>query len=279
MTLSNFKIIFGIQFLHSYFNKSICDCLAYSPSEETKKLMERYRMGIDKNINGFKLFVNTQFSLIDILTYIKDKANTTYLDFDIRTNNSKFYFFTDFPIDWTGYVLYNSQIISNQDQDGTIKLQGELSENTDTSILAKLRIYIDDIITLKKSRDIIEYDIIFQSRATQWQYYIINKSKIVFNDPSIFGKSDIQFEVAKNVTIQNGQDALLFSSGKNLLPLSQKPKYKFDLVNSKSMPNNSKKKSTYKPIFSGLPNPDPARIGTERVNDKNLVISPMYVYV
>jgi len=56
---------------------------------------------------------------------------------------------------------------------------------------------------------------------------------------------------------------MLFSSGTNLLPLSEIPKYKFDLVNNSAAGDLSatKKLSTGKVVFKGLPNPDPGNTG------------------
>lgn len=279
MILSDYKIIFDIQFSHTYFKNNICDCLTYSPGKKTEQMIKQYQMKIDTNNNGFKCYANTKFSLTEFINYIKQTTDITYFDFEISTSNSKFYFFTDFPINWTGQVLYNSHSISDISEEDGMELKGTLSKNENTTSLANLKIYFDDLLKFKETGSGIQYKVNFQSRSTQWQYYIINKSAISFKEPVISGKSEIQFEAPKNVTIQNGQEALLFSSGDTLIPLSQIPKYKFDLINSKSLSNNSIKPTTYKPIFSGLPNPDPARIGIEVMNDKNLVTSPMYVYV
>lgn len=280
MIKSNYKILFGIQFFHSYFEKDRCDCLTFHAGDITRKLMHRFGFKIDNYDNGFKFFVNTTNTLKQFLDYVKSTTGETYFDFDIYSTNSKFYLFTDLPVNWVGQLLFDSQITLNSQDNDSIQLKATLSPKTDSDILGRLKIHFEDILSTQALNGSAKYEVKFESRATQWQYYVINKSDIPLDNPIVTGKSEIQFDGPKNITIQNGQEALLFSSGQNLIPLSNTPKYIFDLVNNKNgTQSENSKNPTYKPIFSGLPNPDPSRMGIIEVNGKNRVSSPMYIYV
>jgi hypothetical protein len=96
-------------------------------------------------------------------------------------------------------------------------------------------------------------------------------------NPNIAGKTNISFGGPENVTIDNGQQAMLFTSD-NLIPLSEVPVHRFNLVNNSDNSANQKV-SPGKLIFKGLPNPDPVRIGIDMAGKDTRVVSPMYVYV
>jgi hypothetical protein len=144
-----------------------------------------------------------------------------------------------------------------------------------------LKISLSDILKYQNKDGALQMQIEYTARATQWQYYIINRSLVKLDNPAVTGKSDIAFEGPANVTIATGQAALLFTSGKNLIPLSECPKYKFDLVNSSgaTQDNGSRSKKAGKIIFKGLPHPQPGRFGSLIVNGKGQVSSPIYLYI
>jgi hypothetical protein len=145
---------------------------------------------------------------------------------------------------------------------------------TDGQGIGRVRFYFADLVASPA------FEIRFSARATQWQYYIINRSAAQLDNPSITGKAGIPFEGPTEVTIASGQQALFFSTGENLLPLSLSPKYRFDLVNTAATDNGSAaRKSNAKVIFKGLPDADPKNIGIVRINGNTQVSTPIYVYV
>ncbi len=78
--------------------------------------------------------------------------------------------------------------------------------------------------------------------------------------------------------METGQQAILFTSGENLLPLAEIPEYRFNLVNT-PVAKSGQAPLPPQVVFKGLPNPDPVRIGTVATGEVTRVISPMYVYV
>ena len=103
---------------------------------------------------------------------------------------------------------------------------------------------------------------------------------MILANPSITSKDGISFTGPASVTIQSGQQALLFSSGESLIPLSQQPKQRFDLVDNPAPDNQQgQKRNSPKIIYKGLPNADPKFYGITEVNGSSQVTSPMYVYV
>lgn len=269
MMQSNYQIAFSVEVLHSYFEQQVCRCLRFSPSPATDQLMKKFDCRMRHKVNGFDLYTNSKQSLSNLLNYIKQVQDQTFFEFTITTVDPHFISFTDLPVDWIGTIMYDSGDLHTTQDGGVIGLNAQLTNNERPSPLGNLRIQFDDIVN-KESYP--QFRINFNARSTQWQYFIINKNAVVFDTPAI-GRSEIGFSTPQQVLIDNGEQATLFSSGDNLIPLSEVPKYKFDLV------NNSSNSRSPKILFKGLPNPDVKRIGIVNVKGQKQFSSPMYIYL
>ncbi|AXG74385.1 hypothetical protein DVK85_09130 [Flavobacterium arcticum] len=271
MINSNFQPVFNIAVWHSYFNDGVCKGLQFIPTSTTQQLVKRYGFLSRQLVNGLEWYANTTTPLPDYLNNIIKATGLMSFEFDIVTNSQLFYSYTDIDQNWIGQFLYNSkQTTLNQDKD-TLQLTPTLQEG-DTTILGKLTLYFDDLITLIKNHNTVSYSIQFTARATQWQYYIINRNVKPENNLEIKGKTALTFSNPQNVTTDNGEQALLFTS-LSFITLQEKPVYKFDLVSQ----NKSSTKLSTKVIYKGLPNPDPRNVAI--VKDITQLVSPMYVYI
>lgn len=76
--------------------------------------------------------------------------------------------------------------------------------------------------------------------------------------------------------METGENALLFSSGRPI-PLNEKPIYRFDLVNRPLTAGNQSIRLQI--IIKGLPVPMPQRMVKVTVNAKEMLASPVYVYL
>jgi hypothetical protein len=279
MMQSNLQRAFRIEVFHSYFEGDVCKCLQFKPGVVTRKLLNRFDLTIRNHINGFDFYVNSRNSLSEFLSYLENVTTEICFDFEIETNNPKFFLFTDLPTDWMGELIYSSKA-TIEDGDKLL-LTESLSIHKSSACLGKLTMNFEDILKFQNDKGYAKFDIRLSARSTQWQYFVINKSLIQLNNPAISAKTNIDFDGPENVFIESGQAALLFSSGKTLIPLSEKPKYKFDLINNPPLSSSEtiRKIPAPKIIWKGLPNPDPKRFGISKVNKENLVSSPMYVYI
>jgi hypothetical protein len=281
MMQSNNKIAFSVEVLHTYFENGICDCLLFVPSASTMNLLKKFGFNIRNQINGFEFYINAAKPMSPLFNYIGQTTGQNYFDFQMVTTDTEFTLYTDISTDWLGQLMFDSQSGSNKYDGGIVLLGENLSSEQDVSSIGNLKIYFEDILKYQNENGFAAFEIQLTARSTQWQYYVINKSAVQLDNPSIIGKTGISFEGPENVTIQSGQKALLFSSGDNLLPLSEVPKYKFDLVNTPKTngAESTKKKSGSKVLFKGLPNPDSKNIGIVNVNGKTQASSSMYVFV
>jgi hypothetical protein len=278
---SNFKIAFNVAVAHTYFDKGICNCLQFVPNAGTQMLFKRFGFITRNKIDGFELYSNSASELSILLNHINKVTGQNSFVFTIQTNNSSFNYFTDLPMGWRGQLVYNSQSTVNVSASNIVQLKETTSGDTDTTSMGTLTVNFDDLLKYSGAGGFAQFQISYKARSTQWQYYVINKSALALGNPAIVGKSDISFSLPTHVTIDSGQQAMLFSSGNKLIPLSEVPQYKFDLVNNPASTGgeSSAKSTSVKTIFKGLPNPDPNRIGMVSIDNQQQVSSPMYIYV
>lgn len=276
MIRSSYTRLFGLAVYHTYFENDVCTCLQFTPDENTSALLNRYGFKMRTSVNGFDFFFNGTGSAAGMLEYVAKITGQNYFEFTISSINEAFLLFTDLSVDWLGQIEFDSSSTANQNTNGTIVLAEHLATCALASDPGVLRIYFADIL----ANNYPAYQIRLNARATQWQYYIVNKSAAVLDNPSISGKPSAGFNGPESVTIPTGQQAILFSSG-DLLPLSEVPKYKFDLVNNSASdtPSPARKTAGGKVIFKGLPNPDPGNVGIVQINGKKQTASPIYVYL
>jgi hypothetical protein len=274
MSTSNFQMAFNVDVSHSYFKHNICSCLHYSPGPVTRTLAERFDVRIRKRISGFGFYINTRGPLSSFLQYAGAVSGQTYFDFDISATNPAFNFFTGSPAGWLGAFVYDSNSELNTTSGSTVQLIPAALPDAASPGIGILRVYFDDII----KNGPCQFTISYEARATQWQYFIINNSSVALQSPCISDKTGISFTGPENVTMETGQQAMLFTSGENLLPLAEIPQYKFNLVDTPAV-KSGQPVLPARIIFKGLPNPDPVRIGTVANGETIRVISPMYVYV
>jgi hypothetical protein len=278
MMNANYKLVFTVTVKHTFFQGDICNCLLFSPSTDTESLFKRFGFKIHSRNDGFDLYT-TNDSIEDYINYIQSSTGKSGFDFQIQTTNPDFVLFTDLPVNWLGQILYSNSDPLNQLKDETVILNQTLSEDSSTNIGA-LNIQFADLIKGNKPSQEINYQINFEARPTQWQYYVVNKSKVLLDNPSITGKSKIAFAGPSNVTLPTNEEALLFTS-ETLIPLSEIAVNNFDLANNPAAIQNDKLKTKANPkiVFKGLPNANPSHFGIFSENGIDCMSSPMYIYL
>ncbi len=248
------------------------------PDVKAVNILTRFKGVIKNGVNGFELYVEAASSLNGWLENIQQATGEVFFDFDIECSNPAFINFTDLPLGEIVKLAYNSSITENTGTGNSLKLVETFSSNSQPGQLGKLRVYFKDI-TLSTAGSYNKYIISFKARATQWQYYVINRSGELMDNPVITGTPDIPFQGPTAVLLENGQQALLFSSGNKLLPLSIQPLYAFSLFNKFTASEiGPEDKTTLKTIIKCLPTPG-ENIVTKNENGEVMVFSPMYVNV
>jgi hypothetical protein len=273
-----YKIAFSVAVKHSYFTSGACTCLAFSATEASGKLMAKYGFLVNPLHNGFQLFTNSSQPLNDYFEYIYKTSGLHYFEFEIQNLSPSFYLYTDLPLDQNGLLSYSSHQLISQ-QDNVLKLRGTFEAQRARPVFGSLKVYFDSIDQLTGTEQPCELELDYTARSTSWQYYIINKSGLTLANSTITGKSDIVFEGPLVSVLQNGEEALRFSSGDHLIALHEKPLVNFDLVSKKEGNGNSGRSTSSKLIYRNLPGPSVNNLSMETVNGKTLITSSIYVYL
>lgn len=278
MSQSVYIKAFDVMVYHTFFDTGKCNCLHFIPDAPTEKIFRKFGLRMNLISNGFELFLKSNSSITDTLAYISKTASLDYFEFNIKSDNPFFALFTAMPIHFPGQITYTSQDPENQDSNGTVVLHETLQQEKSNLFLGLLRISFED---LKKTAAAspMHFEMKFTARATQWQYYVINKNAVPLNNPVINEKGKMQFDDPEQIVLQTGEKALLFTSGKTNILLSEKPKYKFDLINTTESNGSGPKNSSGKVLLKGLPVPDVSRIGIIENAGTIQVTSPMYIYL
>lgn len=267
---TNYTSLFNISVLHTYFASGICDSLAYNPNATTKKIIDTYGFIVRKKQNGFELYTSTNQSIEDYLNYIKQVTGNDTFEFTGSAINQNFYNYTaEVPLTEIGVLSYENNAQTNT----PITLEETFISKSDAQEAIHITIKFDDIVNAHKANPNLTFQIQLNARKTQWQYNIINNSNQNFAEIDIESNTEeIQFSNEGETTLQNGQQATLFSSGTTLIPLKDTTEYKFNIVNTKQTIAGNRKET----IFKGLPIPDASNF---KILEDNIIASPMYVYI
>lgn len=280
MMKASYIKIFQVKVIHTYFNNNVCTCINIAPSKTTLEIMKRFGLSIHHQIDGISFYSNSNESYRNYLLYIETISGQKSFDFTLQSTKANFNIITDVPTDLCGLVHFDSKNASNTFSNGSFNIVGKYVSKASTDFVATLQIQIKDIIKYSQQKDNLEFALNFKSRSTQWQYYIVNRSAAKLENLKVLSKNDFNFVGPKKATIPTGEEALLFSSGKHLIPLHETSKYKFNLVNEKekgvgvSLNNNS-----YTMVFSALPSPNPEMMATIIDKETKIVSSKMYIYI
>ncbi|WP_428232583.1 hypothetical protein [Flavobacterium sp.] len=230
--------------------------------------------------NGFEVLYNSSVPINTMLDYISKTSSQDYFEFNMQSSNLNFYFFTALPINWFGLITYTSHNNNNNNNNnGTITLLETLETKQSNSFTGNLKIYFEDLKKFLNNSSPVLFEIIFKARETQWYYYVINKNDVLLNNAAITEKGIVQFDGPTKVTLQTGEQALLFTSNNKHISLSEKPKFKFDLINTSGRKELSPDNINAKIIIKSLPVPDVSRMTIIQNSQGGQVVSPMYIYL
>jgi hypothetical protein len=246
--------------------------MQFKASTETDTLMRKYGLVLRLNPDGFEVYTSNSQPLETSLTYITQVSGQTAFEFVGITTDPNFYYFTDIPMNEVGFLNYSSDQTATDASNTSIQLTENFVQEAASQHAMKITIQFDDLIKLYNNTT-IAYSIALQARETQWNYYIINNSNQEYNQLEIQSTDEnIQFSGSTAVTLQNGQNALLFSSQTTKIPLKNEVTYTFNLISTKKTIAGERKEI----VVKGLPIPNPQNL---QVQDDHTIASLMYVYI
>jgi len=259
--------------LHSFFKDGKARMLNYKASAETEQIIRNRGLYIKDNDNGFTLYSSNNESKNEIFNYLYTTLEIESLEFEITSTDPLFFNYTELPLNWVGQITYSTSSETTGKSDNAITLTPKLSENMSTSKLGAIQFLLEDLIA-QPGDDSVKYEIQFDARKTQWNYYIIPQKQM--EGLAITNKSGLIFNGPEQVNLPNVSSALKFSSGKELIALQESSDLKIDLIQHVNLPNGS---ATTETIFSNLPLADRNKIGIVKTEEGQLATSEMYIYI
>jgi len=268
---TSYTSLFSVSISHTYFASGNCESLQYKAMEHTQKIIDNYGFVIRLHTNGFELYTNTNQSIENYLNYIEQVTEIDTFEFTGVVTDQNFYNYTaEIPLTEIGVLSYEN--MSNTTTN-PIELSKSFHPQSDVQNAVQIKIQFEDIINAHKSNANIAFQIQLHARKTQWHYNVINSSNQNFDQLTIESNAaDVQFSNKGEITLQNGQKALLFSSEEYQLPLKNVPEYNFDLINTKTVISGNRKET----VFKGLPIPDAANL---QIVENDVIASLMYIYI
>ncbi|WP_299276850.1 hypothetical protein [uncultured Psychroserpens sp.] len=268
---NSYRILFDLLVTHTYFKTGFCEGLTYKPSKSTSELMDRFNLKVLNIDKGFQFYSRGKVPFDTFLNYITKATEHSYFEFNAQSTDQVFYQYTNLPLDDIKTLLFDSE--QSHAEGDFIVLNQQFQKRS--ANLFTLRIQFSDILMHLAKDAIGHYRIDFSSRATKWQYTIINNSQEHYNELSIKSNSEVEFDSGKEVVLNNGQKAIAFTSIGDNIVLSQIPKHTFDLVCTES--EMGVKISRI--LFKGLPMPIPSQLQVIKTNTEMSMVSPIYIYL
>ena len=264
--------LFRVAIAHTYYTSGMCECLMYKANSDTQAWMQTYGLILKSTTNGFEVYTATNQPIENYLNYIKQVSKTTGFTFVGTATDSNFYNFTELPINQLGVLSYSSTNTQNDAEAESIQLMETFVTATTAQEAISITITFDDVLELLKVGNNVQFSIQLNARETQWNYYVINNSNQEFKQLEIQSDNEIQFSDSTAVTLQNGQNALLFSSETTKIPLKNSVQYNFNLINTKTTLSGERTEI----IINGLPIPNPQNL---QVQKDHTIASLIYVYI
>jgi len=270
---TTYTSLFKVSVSHSYYASNVCECMLYEASSETSAIFQKYGILLRIEQSGFEVYTTTGQSIETYLKYITQASGQNAFEFYGVTTDANFYNFTNVLMDEIGVLTYESDQTVLDTSSKSIQLQETFVPVTTTQHALAITIQFEDIIRLQQTNDQIAFNISLQARETQWNYYIINNSNQEYNQLEIQStEPTIEFSGSTEVTLQNGQNALLFTSTNSKIPLKNEVAYQFNLINTKKTIAGERQEI----IIKGLPIPNPQNL---QIQNDHTIASLMYVYI
>jgi hypothetical protein len=243
--------------------------MALKPGAQLQAISKRFHFKIEHQYNRFTFYGLFAGKPSEFLSYITLSTGAAFFDFELCTTNGHFVIFTEMPFDLLAQIQFDSGKTTVQ-ADGSQLLQPNYVTMPDVAQTGKLKISFSDLEVLLDSNS-ADYCIAFKARATQWQYYIVNKYTEAEGKLQICNKQGKTFDDAVNVLLPTGEEATLISSGSQLIPLTSAPDSQLILqcING----------ATRKTINKWLPNASLQYYGVGTNGNTAVISSPIYVYI
>lgn len=275
------NMLLQIRVFHQYYDDNLIHQIMLQPDDTTSRFLLRYGLILKQDLGGISIYFFgtggfTSFcqSLTRLLTYQP-------LVFNIKADSQKFMVISELPINTLGQLHYSS-FDSRNTYEQIVELKQTLltGKSHDELTVGQISIYPQDLFNNLGKRVNRCFDIRIEARQTYWFYYVFNRSGVKLQQPMITKNKEVLFEPPVEVTFDNGEPALLFSSGHKRLSLSETIKTPLMLVNNNTSDHSTANNSIVtSKLLKILPIPQTDKLNTTMRNKQRHASSDMYVYI
>ena len=253
MDTAGYQQIASINIHHSYFADGLCRGISFHPDENTSVLLQRLGFFFRSSKNGFGLYADAARLSKDIQAIEKNKPVWGHLHFEAAFQDPHFFRFTDLPNSSGENVLYVSQSPTSLPNNRIARLSVSFSAENDQAGKGALVIELTELLQYRSENGNAIFDFHFTAKSTQWNYVILNKEMLASSHLRIADHT-FTFPRPLLVSLPNGKNAFLFSSGSHRIAFADTTKNFFSLFDDGGQQT--------KTIIGHLPVADPGNQST-----------------
>jgi hypothetical protein len=266
--------LFDIRFSHSFFADGVFQGWQLRPDSATQELMVRYRLLARMDAGRWSLNADEDPGVL--LRYLQAQMPGQALVFSLVFAPARFRSITDLPLDWCGRLDMSSKDGELEGDVVRLKAVQAAQPGPGNGAVGVISIYLDDLLGLGGRPPRFAVD--FAARQLYWTYFLINRGQIKLDYPKISGGNGYVFEGPRPIQLENGDEALCFSSGIKSFPMQEVPTIMFDLLDSLH-PGAGAEQLAERCVIKGLPTPNENRLDLRLAVGKPHVSNAMYVYL
>lgn len=277
-----------INLFHQYYDDGVMHNMRLQPDQNTQNFFDRYRLTARQTQGVYELFYFGSSTAAAFTQSLSSLLDERPLVFNLVSSDDFFAIITDLPVSWCGQLQYSSDNVAPQSEPSTdpaqpVELSVKLQARTiaQSSVVGQIAIYPQDLLTGDSNMRQPVFAVRMKARSTHWHYYVFNRSQLKVTELAVNNAQGVEFEAPEPVTFENGEQALLFSSGERRFALSESVKTPFNLVNFMPVESDQPRhpRSNAKQLIVGLPIPKTDALAIEMHDGHQYVYSPMYVYL
>lgn len=273
--------LFKIEFLHNYFSSGAFNGCQLRADSATQEIINRFRLTTRMAGGVFSLYTNSAADPSGTVKYLQEVLNGQSLNFHLFYSANGFTAMTGLPLNWVGQLQFSSKVVAQDDENKLAKtLVPELSARSvfKDDVVALVKIYPEDLLgpNVKK----LHYRVSLDARKAHWIYYVINRSQIKLKSPMITNQRKIQFMGPDEITLENGEPALCFNSGKLQFPMQKNPQEIFNLIDRVTPLIHTDSRTIERCLIRGLPTPqDDQLLNVKQLDGSQYAFFAMHVYL
>ena len=268
----------GLRFFHSWYAGGVLRDFSVQPNAATTRLMKQFQLISRSNGNAFGLYCLANKPRL--LKSLRAAMNRQPLVLELHAQAAGFYAFTELPMHYRGPLVFDSRQTSGPSSAPVLMLQTPTAPPPESST-AVISLWDDALFDAGGAPRNREYRIELEARKTQWRYYVVNRSRTRLANSAVQSSNGLVFDTPVPQELPTGEQALMYSSGANLLAYAERPQNHFNLVINNAPEKQAKHAAATgsRILLAGLPIPSFTQLNSMLTQGDQAACSAVYLYV